>query len=103
MSQDTPQLPAFVAEGLLRRSRLLRGASLERVRRRFEQLGEPILVDRLFVGFLGRDPFLRQKILDRIVQGLHPHGFSCLHGRCDLDSLGIANEIADGGRTDQDL
>ncbi|MEQ1847562.1 MAG: hypothetical protein ABL983_18510 [Nitrospira sp.] len=40
---------------------------LQRIRRGFEELGEAILVDTFLVRLLGRDPFLREKILNRVI------------------------------------
>jgi hypothetical protein len=56
------------------------GGLLQRIRRGFEELGEPILVDGLFVGLFRRNPFLGEEILDRVIQGLHTDVLAGLHG-----------------------
>ena len=67
--------------------------SLQGVGRRFEQFGKATFVDRFFVGLLRRNPLFIQQILDGIVQRLHADCFACLHGRCNLKRLGVANEV----------
>ena len=68
ISKDTPQLPVFVAEVATSAESAAAGrTSLECVRRCLEQFGEPILIDRFLVGFLGRDPLFRQKFLNGVV------------------------------------
>lgn len=53
---------------------------LQRIRRGFEELGEAILVDGLFVGLFRRNPFLGEEILNRVIQGLHADVLPGLHG-----------------------
>lgn len=77
LSESARQVPAC---RIFRHALLHHGAwLLQPIRRGFEELGESVLVDGFVTRLFRRDPFLREEILNLIIQSLHADVLSDLY------------------------
>src|SRR5439155_12861242 len=71
------------------------------LRRSLKQGAEFVLVDAAAVGVLRTDHLFVQQVHDRVVQRLHAVFLSNLQHAGNLERLGFADQVGDGGRYNQ--